>query len=108
MAQIAGHALLTIDHHGAGDGIPPDGLNGADIRAVCIGALVADRGKMIEILTGVFDLEQCPMGIVATQQAHAAGQLAKAAAGAQVKIGFDEKLVGHRQSGCSTHVDSAR
>jgi hypothetical protein len=40
------------------------------------------------------------MRIVATQQTHAAGQLAETAAGAQVKIGFDEKVVGHGHSGC--------
>jgi hypothetical protein len=84
-----------IDHHGAGGGISLDRLNRTDIGAVWIGALVADRGKMIEILTTVLDPEQCPVRIVAAQQTHAAGQLAEAASGTQVKIGFDEKSVVH-------------
>jgi hypothetical protein len=64
---------------------------------------------MIKIFAGMRDLEQGPMGIVATQQTHAAGQLAEAAAGTKVKIGFNEKVVGHGHSGCPpTQTESRR
>ena len=75
-AQPACHTEILVHRHGSDCGIPGNGIHRADLCTVCIGTLVANCGKMVEIFTGMGNVQQCPVRIASAQQTGAACHLA--------------------------------
>ena len=90
MAQIATNARFMVNDQCTGFQISPDGIDRADIGAIRIFALVADRWKVIEIFARMGYLQERPVRVVSTKEALGTGQLAQPASGTPVEIGLDE------------------
>jgi len=86
--KSASNAPIFVDYHHSSMFIPAYGFGRADSPAVSILALIADHGKMVNMLGARIDFEQRVTGIVGVKGPFGTRQLAQPAAGAQVKIGF--------------------
>jgi hypothetical protein len=90
--QTAADTFIRVDEDNAA--IPsPNGVGRAYIHAIGIFTLITDHRHMIEVFIFVKDQKAGPPGVISSDQVHAAGQLADAAACTFVKVcvnkGFD-------------------
>jgi hypothetical protein len=95
LTLTAGHAIVVIDDHGAGNRISFNGIHRTNRGAIRISALVTDCREVVEILVSMRDAKKRSMRIVPPQQALAARQLANLAARAQVEMRPDKNFPRH-------------
>jgi hypothetical protein len=86
----AADAGIVINVHHTGGLIPGYGLDRADPAADGVGALLADKWLVNEVLLGMHDAQHRAPGIEPSGYPLRAGQLTNSAAGAEIKVGFEK------------------